>query len=215
MVRCRGNDAVFEGVAGFEAEDADRFDADVLVSGGVDNGGIGRVGDGAGEDVGCAAAGVGDADQRDFDLFERAVEVEIQAGELASAEFVIDFDAGVDFLAAVAVGFEADAGFEEFDFGGQFWRGFLTGFLRGFLLCSRGSAFSGLWRRVLQLARAGGLRSEEIDGRDDADRAGKKSRSFQDDLEGSLGREGSGVKRRIVRRCAVYTSEKRFSGSDV
>ena len=134
---------------------------------------------------------------------------------MAGAEFVVDFDAGVDFLAAIAIGFEADAGFEEFDFGGKLWRGFLAGFLWGFLLCFRGSAFSGLWRRVLRGARAGGLRSEERDGRDDADRAGKKSRSFQDDLEGSLGREGSGVKRRIAQRCAVYTSAKRFSGLGV
>ena len=144
-------------------------------------------------------------------MFERAVEVEIQVGELAGAEFVVDFDAGVDFLAAVAIGFEADAGFEEFDFGGKFWRGFLAGFLRGFLLGFRSCVFSGLWRKVLRGARAGGLRGEKIDGRDDADRVGKKSRSAHDDLAGSLGREGSGVKRRIARRCAVYTSANPFS----
>ena len=46
------------------------------------------------------------------------VVVEIQASELADAEFGVDVDAGVDFFAAVAVGFEAIAGLEEFDLGG-------------------------------------------------------------------------------------------------
>ncbi len=59
MMRDRGDDAVFEGVGGFEAEDADGFDADVLIGWGVDDGGIRVVGDGAGEDVGGAAPGVG------------------------------------------------------------------------------------------------------------------------------------------------------------
>jgi hypothetical protein len=77
------------------------------------------VGDGAGEDVGGAAAGVGDADQRDFDLLEGAVVVETERGELAGAELVVDMHAGVDFFAAVSVGFEADAGFEELDLCGS------------------------------------------------------------------------------------------------
>src|SRR5882724_3329494 len=110
--------AVFEGVAGCEAEDADGLDANVLVGGGVDYGGIGIVGDGVREDVGNAAVGVGDADQRDFDLLEGAVVIEIEAGELADAEFGIDFDDAVDFFAGVAVGLEADFGFEEIDLGG-------------------------------------------------------------------------------------------------
>ena len=146
MVRGGGDDAVFEGVTGLKAEDADGFDADVLVGGGFDDGGVGRVGDGAGEDVDGAAAGVSDADERDFDLFEGTVEVEIQAGELAGAEFVVDFDAGVNFFAAVAIGFEPDAGFEEFDFGGKFGCGLLRGFFGRFFLCFRGNAFSGLLR---------------------------------------------------------------------
>ena len=66
VMRDSGDDAVFEIVAGREAEDADGFDADVLVGRGVDDGGIGLVGDGAGKDVGGAAAGVGDADERNF-----------------------------------------------------------------------------------------------------------------------------------------------------
>ena len=56
MVRGGGDDAIFEEVAGFEAEDADGFDADVLISGGIDDGRIGIVGDGAGEDVDRASA---------------------------------------------------------------------------------------------------------------------------------------------------------------
>src|SRR5229473_697675 len=57
-----GDDAVFEEVAGFESEDADGLDADVLVGGGVDDGGIGVVGDRAGKNVGGAAARMGDVD---------------------------------------------------------------------------------------------------------------------------------------------------------
>ena len=129
MVGNGGDDAVFKGVARFEAEDADGFDADILVGGGVYDGGIGIVGDGAGQDVGGAAAGVGDVDERDFDGLKGAVEVEIEAGELADAEFAVDVDAGVDFLAAGAVGFETVARFEEFDLGGIF------GLFRGSRLC--------------------------------------------------------------------------------
>ncbi len=62
MVSRDGEDAVFEGIAGFEAEDAHGFDADVLVGGSIDDGGIRIIGDGAGQDVGGAAAGVGDVD---------------------------------------------------------------------------------------------------------------------------------------------------------
>ena len=114
------DDAILERIAGPEAEDADGFDADVLVGGSVDDGGIGIVGDGAGEDVDGAAAGVRNADERNLDLFEGAIKVEIEMGELADAKFVVDFDEGVDFLAAGAVGFKTDMGFEEFDFGWKF-----------------------------------------------------------------------------------------------
>ncbi len=48
VMRGRGDDAVFEDVAGLEAEDANGFDADVLVGGRIDDGRIGIVGDGAG-----------------------------------------------------------------------------------------------------------------------------------------------------------------------
>ena len=111
MVRDGGDDAVFEEIVGLKTEDADGFDADVVISGSVDDGGIGLIGNGAREDVGGAAAGMRDADQRDFDLFEGAVEVEVEAGELAHAEFAVDLHAGANFFAAGAVGFEADAGF--------------------------------------------------------------------------------------------------------
>jgi hypothetical protein len=118
VVRGGGDDAVFEVVAGGEAKDADGFDADVLVGGGVEDGGIGIVGDGAGKDVGGAAGGMSDVDEGDIYGLERAVVVEIEAGELADAEFVVDMYAGVEFFAAVAVGLEADLGFEELDLSG-------------------------------------------------------------------------------------------------
>jgi len=148
MVRGGGDDAVFEEVAGLEAKDADGFDADILVGGGVDDSGVGIVGDGAREDVGGAAAGMGDVDERDLDGLEGAVVVEIEAGELADAEFVVDAHEGVNFLAAVAVGFEAVARFEQFDLMGVLLRlggsrslriGFLDRFLWNLLGLSEGN----------------------------------------------------------------------------
>ena len=147
----RGDDAVLESVAGFEAEDADGFDADVLIGGSVADSEIGSVGDGAGEDVDRAAAGVRDADEWDLDLLEGAVKVEIEMGELAHAKFVVDFDEGVDFLAAVAVGFKAIWSFEEFDFGRKFGRRFNCGLFLGFL--APGVFSAGFWRCVLRWSR--------------------------------------------------------------
>lgn len=122
-MRCCGDDAIFEDVGRFEAEDADGFDANVLVRGCVGDDGVGLVGDAAGEDIGGAAAFVADVDEGDFDFFVGAIEIEIEMGKLANAEFAVDADAGVDFFAGVAVGFEADFGFEELDLGGGFGYG--------------------------------------------------------------------------------------------
>ncbi len=148
MVRGRSDDAVFEEVTGLEAEDANGLDANVLVGGGIDDGGIGIVGDGAGEDVGGAAAGMGDVDEGDFDGLEGAVEVEIEAGELPDAEFVVDAHEGVNFLAGIAVGFKAIARLEQFDLIGVLLRlggsrslriGFLDRFLWNLLSLSEGN----------------------------------------------------------------------------
>jgi hypothetical protein len=131
-MRGGGHYAIFHRVAGGQAQDADGFDANVLVGRGVYDGGIGLVGNGAGEGVDRAAAGVGDAHEREFDLLERAVVVEGQPRELAGAEFVVDVHSGVYFLAAVAVRFKAHPRFEQFDLHwkvrrllgcfGRFWR---------------------------------------------------------------------------------------------
>src|ERR1700676_2418022 len=109
---------VFEFVAGGKAQNADGFYADVAIGGGVGDTGVGLVGDGTGEDVRGAAAGVGDVDEGDFDLLVGAIEIEIEVRELADAEFAVDSNAGMDFLAGIAVGFEADARFQELDLGG-------------------------------------------------------------------------------------------------
>jgi hypothetical protein len=58
---------------------------------------------------------MGDVNERDFDGLERPVVIEIDAGELADAEFVVDMHASVDFFAPVAACFEAVAGFEKLD----------------------------------------------------------------------------------------------------
>src|SRR5258708_6023771 len=188
-----GDDTVFEVVAGGETEDADGFDADVLVGGGVDDGGVGLIGGGAGEDVSGAAAGMGDVDERDFDGLEGAVVVEIEAGELADAKFGVDVDAGADFLAGIAVGFEAVAGFEELDLGGVF------SFLR------KGGFFGGLLESLLVL-REGKSRCEEkrcCNGEQEPEEAEMKS---QDGLAGSLGRGWRHVKTWLRGRCAIRTA---------
>jgi len=110
---CRGcNDAIFKNVAGLEAENADGLDAGIMIGGSVDDGGIGIIGDGAGKNVGDATTCVSDANHGDFDCLEAAVEIEIQAAELADAELVVDPDAGVDFFSRVSVSFETVFGFE-------------------------------------------------------------------------------------------------------
>jgi len=157
VMRYRGDDAVFEIVPGREPQDADGLDAHVLVGGGVDDGGIGLIGDGAGQEVGGAAAGMGDANERNLDGFERAVVVEVEADELANAEFAVDVHAGVDFLTAIAVGFEAVARFEQLNLCGiRFFLG--RGRLFGLFL---GGLFCGLLDGLLGEASAHGKCDEE------------------------------------------------------
>ena len=120
-MRRSSDDAIFEQVAGLQAEDADGFYADVLIGGRIDYGGIGIVGDGAGKNVCAAAARVSDVHQRNFYRLEATVEIEIQAGELPDTKFVVNSDARVDFFARVAIGFEAIFCFEQFDLCGIFF----------------------------------------------------------------------------------------------
>ena len=193
VMRRGGDDAVFEVVAGGETEDADGFDADVLVGGGVDDGGVGLIGGGAGEDVGGAAAGMGDVDERDFDGLEGAVVVEIEAGELADAELGVDVYAGVDFFAGIAIGFEAVAGFEELDLGGVLG------------LFGKNGFFGGLLGSLLGL-RERKSRCEEkrcCNGEQEPEEAEMKS---QDGLAGSLGRGWRHVKTWLSGRCAIRTA---------
>src|SRR5262249_55548495 len=116
-----GDDAILESVGGRKAEDAHGFHADVVVGGIVDKRRIRIVRDGTGKNVGGAAAGMGDADEWDFDLLEGAVVVEVEASELADAYLRIDSDDAVNFFAGVTVTLEADFGFEEFKVGWE-WR---------------------------------------------------------------------------------------------
>ncbi len=126
-MRDSGDDAVFKEVAGGEAKDADGFDADVLIGRSVYHGGIGIVRGGAGKNVDGAAARMGDEYEREIDGFEGAIVVEIESCELADAELAVDFDADVDFLAAVAVRFKANLRFQEFDLGGSLRLSLLAG----------------------------------------------------------------------------------------
>jgi len=79
---------------------------------------------------------------------ERAVVVEIEAGELADAEFTVDVHAGVDFFAGVAVGLEAVLGFEEFELGGVLGLAGSCGV--------RGGFFGWLLRSLLGLSESNG-----------------------------------------------------------
>jgi len=121
MVSCRGDYAIFEEIAWLQAEDADGFDAHVLISRSIEYGGIRIVGDGAWENVRNTAACVRDANQGNFDRLEAAVEIKIQAAKLTHTEFVVDPDAGVDFFSRVSASFEAEFGFEQFDLRGIFF----------------------------------------------------------------------------------------------
>jgi hypothetical protein len=144
------DDAIIERVVGGKAEDADGLDAHILIRGGVDDSRIGSVGDGAWQDVYRAAAGVGDANERNLDLLESAVEVEIEAGELAYTEFVVDFYARVDFFAASAVRFKTNSRFEQLNFCGKFGRGLCCGLFLEFLLDLDEAIFSAFFRRTLR-----------------------------------------------------------------
>ena len=118
MVRDGSDDAVFEGVAGLESEDAHRFHAHVLIRGSIHHCGIRAVGDGARQDVRGAAVRVGNVNHRDFDRFERAVEIEVELGKLADAKFAVDFHQRMNLFAAIAVGFKANSGLQQADLRG-------------------------------------------------------------------------------------------------
>ena len=121
MVSCRGDYAIFEEIAWLQAEDADGFDAHVLISRSIEYGGIRIVGDGAWENVRDAAACMGDANLRNVDRLEAAIEIKIQPSELAHPKLVVDADAGADFFPRVATCLEAVFGFEQFDLRGIFF----------------------------------------------------------------------------------------------
>ena len=188
VLRC-GNDPIFEGVAFLQAEDADGFDAYVLVSGEFFYGGIGSVGDGTGQKFGSAAVGVADAHQRNLYLLEGAVVIEGYAGKLASTQDVVDFDDGVNFFAGVAVGFKADMGFEQLNLEGK-----LRAF-RGFFGRSAGcrlllGVVGGLLFRLLREERAGDEQEQESEET-------KAQFSARRCHVGSLGGAANSVKRRM------------------
>src|SRR5215469_14883432 len=130
MVGGGGDNAIFKEIAGSEAQDAHGFDADVVIGRKVRYSRIGVVGDGAGQHVRGAAGCVGDANERNFDGLKAAIEIEIEVSELPGPEFVVDADASMNLLAGVAVAFEADFAFEEFDLGGVFFSGSGSGSVR-------------------------------------------------------------------------------------
>ena len=107
-----GYDAVLDGIAFLQAEDAHRFDAHILVGGISFYRGIRCVADGAREDVGCAAIGVGDPHLGDFQLLKRAIVIEGQAGKLVRANGIVEFHNGVYFFARIAVRFKTNVRFQ-------------------------------------------------------------------------------------------------------
>ncbi len=161
-----GDDAVFEEVAGSEAEDADGFDADVLVGGSVDDGGIGIVGDGAGEDVDGAAA--------------------------------VDVHAGMDFFAAVPIGFESVAGFEELNLSGVWGFGRSRSHCAGFLFW--------LLPSLLRLCERKNNGDNETTYCECARERMEAEMKSQEGLAGSVGRGRRCVKRWLRPRCRICTA---------
>src|SRR5258708_33833233 len=86
-----GDDAIFEEVAGFEAEDAEGFDGDALIRGSVDDGGVGVVSDRGGKNLGGGAGGLGAWGGGGFGGFERTVEGELGAGGIVMRRVVCSF----------------------------------------------------------------------------------------------------------------------------
>src|SRR5207249_6133338 len=90
MVGRNSCDAVFQGITRLESENADGFDAYVVVSRKLLDGGIRRIGNGAGKNVCRAAARVSDVDERNLHGLKAAVVIEVQPRELAHAKFAVD-----------------------------------------------------------------------------------------------------------------------------
>ncbi len=140
---------------------------------------------------------MGDVDERDFDRFEGAVVVEIEAGELANTEFVVDVYTRVDFLAAVPVGFKADAGFEQFD---------LRGVFRSFFCRRLGFGLFDLWQ-LLGERRCGEESNEGTKKRDGSQKVMRKPGESNLAHTGSVGRGRKCVKRRLRAGCRICTSQ--------
>src|SRR5262249_52441362 len=115
VVGGRGSDPVFEPVARSKAENADGFDAYILIRGDVENRRIRIIGNCTRQDVRRAALGMRDAGQWNLDRLEAPVEVKIQTSELAGAQLVVDLDDRVDLFAPVPVCLEAHFRFEQFN----------------------------------------------------------------------------------------------------
>ena len=118
---------------------------------------------------------------------------------MANAEFVVDVHASMNFLAAVAVGFEAIARFEQFDLIGVSLRlagsrslraGFLNGLLWSLLGLSEGNQNAGKKTNYC------GCAEKWIEG----------EMKSQDGLGGSLGRGRRWVKRWMLARCRKCTA---------
>src|SRR5207302_229197 len=78
MVRDGSDDAVFEGVAGLESEDAHRFHAHVVIRGSIHHSGTRAGGEGGRRDVRGAGVRGGKVSHRCSDRLERAVESEAE-----------------------------------------------------------------------------------------------------------------------------------------
>lgn len=202
MVRRGGDDAVFEEVTGLEAEDTNGFAADVVIGGGVDGGGIGLVGNGAGKNVGRAAARMCNTNERDFQLLERAVVIKSEASEFADAGFAQDVDTSVNFAAGRTVCFEADVGFEKFNLGGGF------------------SSRRFLWQRLHRFGRRMGKRGRRGERRAESEQGKSEvpapivAKGMHDGLGGSVGARRTDVKAGRRRSFGGNTGTRRAVGQE-
>ncbi len=122
---------------------------------------------------------------------------------MASAQFVVDLDAGMDFFAGVAVGFEADAGFEQLDLRRE------LGLLGSGEL---GARFFGGFLRCLLSVRRKTVDEEERQQERGPQKAMNAEKKSEDGHAGSVGRGKKRVKARLRERCELCTSEGACEG---
>ena len=145
MMCCCRYDAIFDGVAFLQAEEAHGLDAHILVRGKFLDCGIRCIRDRAWQNFRCSAISVRDSHLRNLQLLKGAMVIESEPSNLTCAKNIVQLNHRVDFFAGISVCFEADARLQQLNLKGK------RGFLRRLLLLLR--LFPRLSRRFLRSGR--------------------------------------------------------------